>query len=50
MDGGKGSVIVHLNLKDSAGTGVLVATASTGLELVNVLGPVYGFVAADFNE
>jgi hypothetical protein len=50
MDGGKGSVIVHLNLRDSAGTGILVGSASTGEELANVLGPVYGFVAADFNE
>jgi hypothetical protein len=50
MDGGKGAVIVDLNLSNSAGSGVLVGSASTGLELVNVLGPVYGFVAADFNE
>ena len=50
MDGGKGSVIVHLNLLDVAGTGSLTAANSTGEELANVLGPVYGFVAADFNE
>jgi hypothetical protein len=50
MDGGKGSVIVHLNLLNVAGTGSLTAANSTGEELANVLGPVYGFVAADFNE
>jgi hypothetical protein len=50
MDGGKGSVVVHLNLLDVAGTGSLTAANSTGEELANVLGPVYGFVAADFNE
>jgi hypothetical protein len=50
MDGGKGAVIVDLNLRDVAGVGSLTAALSTGLELVNVLGPVYGFVAAAFNE
>lgn len=50
MDGGKGAVIVDLNLRDLAGTGVLVGSNSTGLELVNVLGPVYGFAALAFNE
>jgi hypothetical protein len=50
MDGGKGNVIVHLNLRDNAGTGELTGSASSGLELATVLGPVYGFVAANFNE
>ena len=50
MDGGKGAVIVDLNLRNNGGTGSLTIAASTGLELVNVLGPVYGFAAAAFNE
>jgi hypothetical protein len=50
MDGGKGAVIVDLNLRNNAGSGVLVGSASTGEELVKVLGPVYGFAAAAFNE
>ena len=50
MDGGKGAVIVDLNLRDAGGSGVLVGSASTGEELVKVLGPVYGFAAAAFNE
>ena len=50
MDGGKGAVIVDLNLQDIAGSGVLLGIASTGEELVKVLGPVYGFAAAAFNE
>jgi hypothetical protein len=50
MDGGKGAVIVDLNLRDNAGTGILVGSASTGEELVKVLGPVYGFATADFDE
>ena len=50
MDSGKGAVIVDLNLRDAGGVGSLTTAASSGLELVNVLGPVYGFVAAAFNE
>ena len=50
MDGGKGAVIVDLNLRDVAGVGSLTASLSSGLELANVLGPVYGFAAAAFNE
>jgi hypothetical protein len=50
MDGGKGAVVVDLNLRNAAGVGSLTTAASTGLELVNVLGPVYGFAAAAFNE
>lgn len=49
MDGGKGNVIVHINLK-AATPGSIVGTGSTGEELVDVLGPVYGFTSADFTE
>ena len=48
MDGGKGNVIVHLNL-DNSTPGVLSGTGSTGEELADVLGPVYGFTAGDFD-
>ena len=49
MDGGKGNVIVHLNLKDIS-PGIIAGTNSTGEELADVLGPIYGFTSADFTE
>jgi hypothetical protein len=46
MDGGKGNVVLYLNLKNSGGTGTLSGGTSSGKEVVTNL----GLTASAFNE